>query len=658
VVTIVSAGAARAAPASEGAKERRDGATMVKSVFERRFAFCHDPNYPLAADEVGWCAIAPGTVKDPDPRCPRFAEACQRGETARTVVHERRHLGGGIELPALPGALAWVLLGLGILVVVSRLVGQSFAQAAPPEQRAPAQAPDPDGPARERARVVETDVQRLLDRARAAAAAGDFAGGLGDAYAAWLRKLEGEGVVRVETGRTNGDHLREVGRGLPAARQPMRELVATVERVQFGGAVPDEATFRLVYDGVLRLLSQSFPARAGLVLLLAGLLASGAACSAGRAKSDEAPSGRAAVIDLLRAGGFDVRERFLSLTKLDASVEQLVLLPEIAVEEDDWKALDGWVSRGGTLLVAGGDRALPSFVPVRFVSAKKSKTAAPIVFTLDPKGRLGTHAAIVPPGAALGLPAAPPARAGDDEDDAGDDDDEPWPLLARDGEPYAAQQTHGEGRVIVLADDRLFTNAALLPPGNADVLLELLSTGGKHVELADELTGLASTTPMGSVRRGRLAPALLQLALLALLFFTYKGAHFGRPIDPVAVRRRAFAEHARALGARYAQARAARHALGLYGAFALERLRERLRLPGSRGLSGVAEAVAARSGRPLGEVMRVLVEARPDAAAEPADARAAAANELGTLREIATLLAETGGAGERSRTGIPDGAQG
>jgi hypothetical protein len=664
IVLGASGAAAGDAPppsaAGTAAKGPKDAPAMVKSVFEHRFAFCHEPAYPLTADEVSWCALMPGGGKDVDPRCPRFAEACQRGETARIQARPRRHLFEA-EVPAIPGMLAWVLLGIGVVAVVTALVRQSFAQAAPPEERPREPAPDPAAAIeRERARAVETDVQRLLERARAAAAAGDFAGGLDDAYAAWLRRLEGEGVVRVETGRTNGDHLREVGAKLPAARQPMREIVAAVERVQFGGDEPDEGAFRLVYDGVVRLLSQSFPAQAALLLVLTSFTLIG--CVPTRANWDESPSGRAAVVALLSAGGFEVHERFQSLTKLDDKVEQLLLMPDIAVDEEDWKALDHWVSNGGTLIIAGGTQVLPPFIPVKLVAAK-SKASAPIVFSLDPQGRLGTHRATIPPGAALALPPEKPAqeasqkaqhKASDDDD--GDDDDEddapdeaPWPLLTRAGEPYAAQQTHGVGRVIVFADDRLFTNAALLPPGNAEVLLELMGTGGKRVELADEVTGLVATNPLASVQRGRLAPALMQLALLALLFFAFKGAHFGRPVDPLAVRRRAFAEHARALGTRYAQARAARHALGLYGAFALERLRERLHLSGGRGLGAVAEAVAARSGRPLGDVMRVLVESRPDAAAEPPDARAAAAHELTTLREIATLLAETGGASDRTR---------
>jgi hypothetical protein len=209
--------------------------------------------------------------------------------------------------------------------------------------------------------------------------------------------------------------------------------------------------------------------------------------------------------------------------------------------------------------------------------------------------------------------------------------------------------------VIVFADDFLFTNAGLLPADNALFLTELLRQGGMHVELAGELTGLVSPSPVSAVARGRLAPALAQMALLAVLFFLFKGSRFGRPMDPAAERRRDFVEHARAVGLHYARARAGRLCLELYGAYALERLRERLNLRGARNLSAIAEAVAARTGRPLGRVMRVLVEAQgapaqaSDTLAKQVPTAASDAEDLATLAELATLLEQTGGAGERSR---------
>jgi len=119
-----------------------------------------------------------------------------------------------------------------------------------------------------------------------------------------------------------------------------------------------------------------------------------------------------------------------------------------------------------------------------------------------------------------------------------------------------------------------------------------------------------------------------------------RGARFGRPVPEPRSERRAFAEHVRALGLHYARAHADRFALGTLGAYAVERLRERFGLHVDRSLSGLAEAVAARTGRPVGAVMRLLVEARDAGRGVAADQEA---NDFESAVELVKLLEETGG---------------
>jgi hypothetical protein len=210
-------------------------------------------------------------------------------------------------------------------------------------------------------------------------------------------------------------------------------------------------------------------------------------------------------------------------------------------------------------------------------------------------------------------------------------------LLERDGSVYAARFDYGEGEIIALADGRLFTNASIAMADNAAFLVAMLKRHENHkVELVGELTGSGAKSPLSSVERGKLAPVLLQLGLVLVLFFLYKGVAFGTLVDPPSVKRRSFSEHARALGLLYAKARAAGHARTVYGAYALERLREGMLFREQKGISALAEAVAARSGEPLGKVALTLVEASE---ARPSDTKEKGTPEdLDVIRQLSRLL--------------------
>ena len=94
----------------------------------------------------------------------------------------------------------------------------------------------------------------------------------------------------------------------------------------------------------------------------------------------------------------------------------------------------------------------------------------------------------------------------------------------------------------------------------------------------------------------------------------------------------------RALGLVYARARATRRALANYSGWALDRLRERLQPGMDPSLHGLADAIAARTGRAQGAVMRVLVEAR---SAQDDPARdTSTPDDLQTMRDLDRLIAE------------------
>jgi hypothetical protein len=107
------------------------------------------------------------------------------------------------------------------------------------------------------------------------------------------------------------------------------------------------------------------------------------------------------------------------------------------------------------------------------------------------------------------------------------------------------------------------------------------------------------------------------------------------------VTRRAFAEHAIALGDAYSRVRASRIALMNFGSYALERLRVRLQATKHGRLTDLAGAVAARHGVSESEVMGLVVAVR--SAEDPAHDSATEVEHLAALRRLAALVKKTGG---------------
>jgi hypothetical protein len=315
--------------------------------------------------------------------------------------------------------------------------------------------------------------------------------------------------------------------------------------------------------------------------------------------------------------------RLRSLAKhIDAS--QVVLLPGARLDQEAWHALLDWVNDGGTLIAANRDEWLATYPAVEFAARANLPPRLDIGPAFPAEAR--DAKVLVPGNSEIAFPkgVAPKEK-----------------LLERGGGTYAASFEHGEGEVIVLADGRLFMNASLAMADNAAFLLTLLKRNEKTIDLVGDFTSGGAKSPLSSVERGKLAPVLLQLGLVLALFFLYKGAAFGTLTDPPSATRRNFAEHARAVGLLYAKAHASSHARSLFGAYALERLRERTMLRDQKGLSALSEAVAARSGEPLGRVAMMLVEAQEPPADDAKDKRSH--EDLDVIRRLSRLLMQSKG---------------
>jgi hypothetical protein len=203
------------------------------------------------------------------------------------------------------------------------------------------------------------------------------------------------------------------------------------------------------------------------------------------------------------------------------------------------------------------------------------------------------------------------------------------------------EATLGLGAVVAVADWRFATNASLAIDDNAALAASLVAPRGVTVELVGYWTGSGSELPVQALSRSGLLPWFLHVLALGFVFALYKGSPFGSRREPVALTRRAFAEHAVALGDAYSRTRASRLALANFGAYALERLRVRLQATKQGRLTDLAGAVAARHGVSEPEVVRLVVAVR--SAEDQAHDSSTETEHLAALRRLAALVKQTGG---------------
>lgn len=482
---------------------------------------------------------------------------------------------------------------------------------------------------------VETDVDRLLARAQRAAQAGDYREAVEATYAALLRKLEGDGLVDLHPSRTNGDYVRQM-RERPELRQALRGIAIDVERMQFGTEQPSPGLFESIRQRVLPLVG-----RAAVVFFV--LMAAGSQLSCTRIPTHDtlavgepppggsSPFGNRAVLELLSKSGRNVvvnRDLATEGDDIPRDKERtIILFPDAPVDKDGWRKLMRWVRiGGGQLVIAGHRKGLEDEMDIGW---GERYAEAPVRPAPASHPRLMGFELEVPRFGRLVLedPEDPRYRV----------------LLARtEGaveEPYAVERVFPSdaniGRIVVLADDGLFKNVAMAAGDNAAYVVELMRhLGTGDIEVWDAYTSAGSSSsargaqsPLDSIKKSKLAPVLLHLLALVGLYVVYRGTRFGTPNDPKAASRRAFSDHARALGQAYARAKASRHALGLYTVWAIERLRDRFGGGRQRGLAPLAEAVAQRTGEDPAQVAQILSEATAarDEVAPPSSFRPGAA---------------------------------
>jgi hypothetical protein len=690
--------------AAEPVETHEAGRAVTRILAQDRYLFCAEDNdYQPSPGDRRWCELA---AVDGHRRCRGYAQVCARevpgmdigdldgfefgegsaepedkqpGEANQGARTER----DAFELPDLGGfakILMWGLLLAGLIALVY-VVAKNMVRGRDEDEHEPEPGHDPGASlVAERAavmRAVETDVSRLLGRAEQAATRGEFEAAIADVYAALLRRLEGERLIHVERWKTNGDYLAEL-RAHGPLHDEVRAILREVEQVQFGAGPAEPSRYQSVYPSV-RAKVVAVVSRAALAFaIMFGGMFGGATLfgcplfeqdhsgedrplprSADLAGLKTGPTDHRAVAELLRY--FDIRaeHRTRSIEQLASTDAAIVLLEGVELLAADWDTLITWVEdEGGVLIIATGQE-FPRELGVAYAPTDETvelqvvatdhfyqqlEVAAPPGRTLDPE----RGETILARPSELDLDRATSSPGFDEWGNPQSEGDRPYLVWRRFGSKSQFPDTdETAGQIIVFAEPDLLSNAGISVADNAALLINLLRRYEiDKVEFVDQYTGAGADDPFESMANAKLGALFLQILLFLALLYAAVGIPFARLRAPSRTGRRAFVEHVETLGQRYAQARASRYVAGIYSAWALDRLRERVQPGAARGLLPLAQAIAARTGRDEASLMTILVTAH-ELRDHSADSRGASAQgragDLELMRQLAQLLDEVGG---------------
>jgi len=517
-----------------------DGEAVAEVFEDEAYRFCrpeHRPRYVTRRT----CALA---ALDEHEDCPGLARAC---DELSPEPEEPTPSGGGFGWDV----LRWLLLAGAVLLVADQLrrlgrrprhrtEGISSDSPSPPK---PTELPPT--PARE----VLAAAERALDRGEARRA-------LGLLQQSLHRHIQDAQILSFDPAFTHRDYLRKL-RGRPELGAVYRPFAALANRMRFGDGAVDR-------DRLAELLARC----RGLFL---GLLLFSAACGGPRPPSFEshAPNGLSALVDMLRAWGYEVQ---LYVGEVDAEAEYDLLLArtvpflDYVGEEADYgiyrRVLEGWpivlLDDGRSLApLADGVRRRPTAgdSPTTYTLTQTSSCG------IDPRFFLETDDLDleVPFMHELAWPADEPPTLDD-------------PDVAFGHHGIATRRVENEGRsianlytyfyeaedyvidtcVVHFPSSAFASNESLTRPDNRALMLGIvagLTPNRGRIAVVDAL-GLNAQEEAGQVRveQSPVLPVLLQLGLCLCLWYWARGMSFGLLRDPVKEGRRAFVEHTDAVG--------------------------------------------------------------------------------------------------------------
>lgn len=598
--------------------------------------------YTQQGQQAGFCTHPSKMSKDGDRLCPLsgdtscegFQKFCkdQTYEPHAPKQVDENDDGFSRMFAGLARVLLWVMIA-AVAIIAIVLVAQALRRAREDKRLADAKPVEPK--LLEKATSAEpeappiTDAELLLRRAQELDAAGNHERALFTYLEASLRALDTRGALRIAKDRTYGEYVR--GCKEAVSKLPLGEIVREVDRVKFGGAEASAEASSRAGERAVRLV-RAIAATLALAMCVIGC---GSKDQLSRNLADD-PAGMDVLEDLLKRQGIEAGPLRGSLARLPMPTDEedtpavMVDFSRTKIDEGTRTHLMEWARAGGTLIITSSPSAWPNELAARYQVTSSTKVTATVIS--------GTHYddddnEITDTKTYTGKVAV--ADAIEMKCDANDPQSPQQNTLAwigDDKKPFAAFCFVGDGIVIGVANDDLFTNVGMMPPGNAEVAFAILSRLRAHeLRIAQPMDGIEPpSSPITSIDRAGLGLGMWHALAAALVLFFAMGARLSRAAKSPPDERRAFTEHVEATGLVYARAKAASHALAAFAKFADERLRGMM----PRGVNDPAAFLAMRSGSPADECERVWKRAISTKAGEQVTG-----DELETLRKLTALYA-------------------